>query len=207
MKLIGITGPTGSGKSLLCEYLDRLGIVCIDADAVYHSMLLPPSECLDAIKENFGTSVLAPDGTLDREALGKIVFSSEEKLDLLNRTVLGIVVKRLRETVANYARCGHTALAIDAPTLIESGLYLDCDAVITVTAHPSVRTERIRARDSLSHERAQQRVNAQKEDGFYIKHSDFVLTNNGDKESFFADAESVLDKILGDKVFKNTEEE
>ncbi len=197
MKLIGITGPTGSGKSLLCEYLYSRGIVCIDADAVYHSMLIPPSDCLDAIRKSFGDSVFALDGTLDRAALGKTVFSSEENLALLNGTVLPLVVKKLLGMAEEYERSGHAALAIDAPTLIESGLHKNCDAVITVTAPREARAERIRVRDGLSVERAWQRINAQKDDTFYISHSNFVLTNNGGRERFFEDTAGVLDKILG----------
>ncbi len=197
MKLIGITGPTGSGKSLLCEYLASRNVVCIDADSVYHSMLTPPSDCLDAIRKSFGGSVFNADGTLDRTALGKIVFSNEEKLALLNDTVLGFVVKNLLSMVDEYRTAGHTAVAIDAPTLIESGLNKSCDTVITVTAPREARAERIRLRDSLTEERAWQRINAQKDDEFYISHSDIVLINDGESESFCADAQKALEDILG----------
>ena len=64
MKIIGITGPSGSGKSLLCRSLEQNQVFCIDADKVYHSLLIPPSRCLDAIREKFGDGVFLPDGSL-----------------------------------------------------------------------------------------------------------------------------------------------
>ena len=95
IKKIGITGPSGSGKSLLCQSLKESGIFTIDADELYHSMLIPPSRCLDAISEAFGKDVLATDGTLDRIMLSKKVFSDAGKLELLNSTVLPIVLDEI----------------------------------------------------------------------------------------------------------------
>ena len=92
MRIIGVTGPSGAGKGALCEMFKKRGMVCIDADAVYHSLLVPPSECLDALKSAFGESVFCPDGSLDRAVLGRIVFAESDKLELLNSTVLSFVL-------------------------------------------------------------------------------------------------------------------
>ncbi len=192
MKLLGITGPTGAGKSLLCKYLSDHNVVCIDADSVYHSMLLPPSECLDALRRAFGDEVFSPDGKLDRAALGAIVFNDPQKLELLNKTVLRHVVAELRQIVADKRRRGAQAVAIDAPTLIESGLHRDCSIVVSVLAPRDARLNRIRERDSLSHEKALQRVDAQKSDDFYTAASDIVLINDGDPEGFYKKAEELL---------------
>ena len=81
MKIIGITGPTGAGKSHLCKALSSK-IPVINADEVYHSLLLPPSDCLDALRNAFGDAVFSSDGTLDRGALSSIVFSDQEQLAL-----------------------------------------------------------------------------------------------------------------------------
>ena len=99
MFVIGITGPSGAGKGVISGILSSLGMRVIDADKVYHSMLIPPSPCLDAIRKNFGDEVFSPDGTLDRTVLSSVVFNSQKKLELLNSTFLGIVIDRIRQTL------------------------------------------------------------------------------------------------------------
>lgn len=178
MKIIGVTGPTGAGKSLLCKELSKK-LPVIDADEVYHSLLLPPSECLDALRRAFGDAIFSPNGTLDRGALSSIVFSDKEQLELLNRTVLDFVLKKIRSMISALAEEGKSCVLLDAPTLIESGFHLECDAVISVLASPEARLSRIIARDSLSEEKAIARVSAQKDDHFYREHSDLVLINDG----------------------------
>lgn len=194
MRIIGITGPTGAGKSLLCSELEKNNIPTVDADSVYHSLLVPPSECLDALRREFGDGVFAPDGTLDRKALGKIVFSDRGKLALLNSTVLSIVIAKIREIIADHAAKGGEVIAIDAPTLIESGFSAECDTVISVLAPKELRIARIVERDRITHEEAQRRVNAQKSDDFYIAHSDLLLINDKDAELFLDEVRDILGK-------------
>ncbi|MBR2353266.1 MAG: dephospho-CoA kinase [Clostridia bacterium] len=185
MKIIGVTGPTGSGKSLFCDYLSEQGIPVIDADEVYHGLLVPPSPCLYALRRVFGDGILRPDGTLDRTALSDIVFHDEKKLSLLNDTVLGFVLDRIRAMLNELAARGHTHAAVDAPTLIESGFHRECDTVISILSPAELRVERIIARDHITRERAEARVHAQKGDDFYKEHSHYVLTNSGDPHEFF----------------------
>lgn len=178
MKIIGVTGPTGAGKSLLCKELSDSAAV-IDADEVYHSLLIPPSDCLTALREAFGDRVFSSDGSLDRTALSEIVFSDKDKLSLLNRTVLDFVLQKVRAMLAELKESGCSCVLIDAPTLIESGFHRECDAVISVISSPELRLARIIQRDAISEEKALSRVSAQKDDEFYRKHSDLVLVNDG----------------------------
>lgn len=198
MKIIGITGPTGSGKSLLCQFISesKLNIPCIDADEVYHSLLVPPSDCLDSIRKAFGKDVFLPDGSLDRKKLGLAVFSNTEKLELLNKTVLCHVTEEISHILCKYRDLGVSAVAIDAPTLIESGFSKECTAVVSVLAPEGVRSERIKERDHLTDELAQLRISAQKGEDFYIKNSDYVLINDGDAKEFEADAMKIIGNIL-----------
>ena len=184
MKIIGITGPSGSGKSVLTEQLKNKGYPCIDADKVYHSMLIPPSPCLDAIRKNFGDEVFSPDGTLDRTVLSSVVFNSQKKLELLNSTVLGIVIDRIRQTLTELEKQGYDNVIIDAPTLIESGFHKECDVIISIIAPIEDRIWRIHNRDNISLEKARERVMAQKDDGFYESNSHHTIYNNKDIESF-----------------------
>ena len=195
MTILGITGPTGAGKSLFSDYLSSVGIPVIDADAVYHSLLLPPSPCLDALRLAFGDSVLNTDGSLNRPALSEIVFHDKTKLTLLNKTVLGYVLEEIRNRIATLKKDGQPTVAIDAPTLIESGFHRECHTVISVLAPPSVRLERIIARDGISREAAEARLHAQKTDDFYREHSTYVLTNCGNKTEFFTQCEALLKKV------------
>jgi dephospho-CoA kinase len=127
IKKIGITGPSGSGKSLLCERLKKENIVCIDADALYHSMLIPPSRCLNAIADVFGEDIISSDGTLDRGILAAKVFSDASSLQKLNDTVLPIVISEIRNIISRLEAEGHTLVVIDAPTLIESNFHKECE--------------------------------------------------------------------------------
>ncbi len=179
MKIIGVTGPSGSGKTVLTEYFAHRGIPTIDADELYHSMLVPPSVCLDRIKNVFGSDVINPDGTLDRAKLSSIVFNDQEKLRILNKTVLELVLYEVRKLILAFEKTGHSTVIIDAPTLIESGFNEECDVVISIISDKRRRIERISARDGITPEKARERVNAQRDDGFYESHSHHVLRNDG----------------------------
>ena len=196
MKIIGVTGPTGSGKTLLTEYFASLNITTINADELYHSMLIPPSLCLDAIREKFGDEVFLESGELSREKLGKIVFNDKEKLDLLNETVLGIVLNEIRRKIAIFEKKGNDFLIIDAPTLIESGFHHECDTVISVIAPKDERIKRISLRDGISYERATERVRAQKENSFYIENSHEVIYNDSTEAAFIIKIKEAAKKYL-----------
>lgn len=184
MRIIGVTGPSGSGKTILAEYFSSLGVPTINADEVYHAMLIPPSECLDAIKAVFGEGVLFQNGTLNRGALSDIVFKNPAKLELLNKTVLSLVLCEIRKQIKLLSKTDASAVVVDAPTLIESGFYRECHDVVAVLSPKSDRVKRIAKRDKIDMGKAEQRVNAQKDDGFYIDAADYVIVNDSDKKAF-----------------------
>ena len=196
MKIVGITGPSGSGKTLFTKYFCQMGVPTVDADEVYHSMLIPPSECLDAIRENFGDTVFCDDGTLNRVALGAVVFNDSEALKLLNSTVLGMVLDRIRKMISEAEARGETVIIIDGPTLIESGFHRECDTVISVIAPTEDRIRRIMERDGISEEKARERVRAQKDDSFYKDNSNAVLYNDSTADDFLTVIKSVESDIL-----------
>ena len=195
IKKIGITGPSGSGKSLLSECLNDALIPTINADKLYHSMLIPPSRCLDALAHTFGNDILKADGTIDRTVLASRVFCDDDQLKLLNDTVLPIVIDEIRALISNLEASGETTVAIDAPTLIESGFHKECDLVVSVLASRDVRISRISMRDSISVEKARERVDAQHSDDFYLSASDKVLINDKDIDSFKAQAAELITLI------------
>ena len=194
-KIVGITGPSGSGKSLLSKHLSDNQIPCIDADAVYHGMLTPPSRVLDAIVEVFGADLLAADGSFDRTVLSARVFSDPTQLELLNATVLPIVVDEINSIIASLVNDGASTVVVDAPTLIESGFHRSCDMIIAVLAPIESRIERIKARDMISEERAKARVLSQKSDDFYTSVADITILNDGDKTEFEKNVKEIATAI------------
>ena len=194
-RIIGITGPSGSGKSLLSRNLAEIGIPSIDADAVYHSMLIPPSRCVDEILRVFGDDMIAADGSLDRSLLSAKVFSDPAQLELLNATVLPIVVDEINSMIAELASDGAQTVIVDAPTLIESGFYKFCDMIIAVIAPVESRIERIKSRDGISEERARQRVLSQKSDDFYSAVADITLFNDKGESDFEKTAKEIAAAI------------
>ena len=195
MRIIGLTGPSGAGKSLVCEHLKSLGFSSVNADEVYHGLLVPPSPCLDALTEAFGKDILTENGELSRERLSKIVFNDRNKLELLNRTVLGFVLDKIREIIKELEAHGKALVIIDAPTLIESGFHKECDTVISVLCPPMHRIERIMARDGLERKAAEARTNAQKPDEFYITHSDEIIINDAGEAELIAKADALAKRL------------
>ena len=196
IKIIGVTGPSGAGKSCLSTLFSEKGLPVIDADKVYHSLLKKDSECTKALVGEFGAEILNENGEPDTKKLGAIVFSSDEKLKRLNSLVLGFVIKEINGMISMLDADGHSAVAVDAPTLIESGFSKECDCVISILASAEKRIERICLRDNISREKALMRVNAQKKDDFYISNSDLVITNDGSTSEFFARAKAALQEFL-----------
>ena len=191
--VIGFTGPTGAGKTSALRALERLGGLVLDCDAVYHDLLRTDSTLRDAITGAFG-QVFAPDGTLDRQRLGTVVFSDPAALDTLNR----IIYARLpRELLRRMDESSAPVVGIDAINLVESGLCRLCRRTVAVLAPSEQRVRRIMARDGIPEEYARLRVQAQKEDEFYRTHCTDTLFNDCADAAAFEDAAyAALHRIL-----------
>lgn len=191
MTVIGLTGPTGSGKTTALAALERRGFQVVDCDALYYRVLERDQSLRRGIREAFG-DVFLSDGQLDRRALGDIVFGNPAALERLNALVYPAMSAAVGQIMEN---CTKKGLVIDAINLIESGLGDLCDWTVALTAAPDVRMRRIMARDGISEERARARIAAQKPDKFYRRRCTFLLENRaGSKaefdrliDSFFAD--------------------
>ena len=132
MKRIGITGPTGAGKTTALGVLTDLGAHIIDADAVYHRLLEESGPLRAALAERFGPSILTPEGRIDRKALGNVVFGDPEALDELNTITHRFIGEEIHRQLTQAERDGRPAAAVDAIALIESGLGEGCDAVVGI---------------------------------------------------------------------------
>ena len=157
---IGITGPIGCGKSQVCRWLGELGAAVVDADAVAHRVTAPGRPAHDAVLRRFGADVTAPDGTLDRAALGRLVFADPAALRDLEGIVHPAVRPVILEAMDAAARDGVPAVALEAIKLVEGGLAALCDEVWLVTCDESIQRERLAERGTGAAD-AQRRIAAQ----------------------------------------------
>ncbi len=178
---VGITGPTGAGKSVVAEQLSIRGnFPVIDADQIAREVTAAGSPVLTELAAAFGEDILLPDGALDRRELARRAFSDAAATARLNAITHPAILSRIRERLAQWEREGATAVLLDAPTLYESGADALCDRVIAVLARPPVRRARIMARDGISEADARTRMKAGKPNVFYIDRGAYVFCNDGD---------------------------
>ena len=179
MKRIGITGPTGAGKTTALNALTSLGACIIDADAVYHRLLEESAPLREALIGRFG-DICDASGKIDRKKLGNVVFTDPAALAELNAITHRFVGEAIDQLLTGAEASGCPAAAIDAIALIESGLGARCDAVVGIVAPAEVRVRRIMAREGISEEYARKRVSAQKGEDFFRANCDYVLENTED---------------------------
>ncbi len=196
MKIIGLTGPSGAGKGLCGEYFRSIGIPCIDTDKVYHDLLLPPSACAKELAARFGQDILREDKTVDRKRLATIVFSDESGRSAadLNAISHKYVKEETLSLLADFRAKGKRAAVVDAPLLFEAEFDKFCDFSIAILAKRELRLSRIMERDSLSREKANERLSAQKSDDFYISRADYTLCNDGEIDKLYPFLLAILNK-------------
>ncbi len=192
-KLIGLTGRTGSGKSVVREFFEENGYKVIDADTLARSAIenrIVKGDILAA----FGVDLLK-DGEIDRKELAKRAFSGSAGVNTLNAImhpmIVFIFLGQLRELVDN----GETKILFDAPQLFEAKLDTICDYIIAVAAEDSLRIERIMKRDNISRKMAEQRLSVQLSDSFFRENSDFYLENNNSEIELKTNLEKLLSQI------------
>lgn len=196
MRRIGITGPTGAGKTTALNVLTRLGVHIIDADQVYHDLLEGSVSMKRALTERFGCSIVDGTGKVDRKRLGNVVFADPEALADLNSITHRFIVGEIDRQAARAEAEGRPAVAIDAIALIESGVGETCDAVVGILAPSEVRIRRIMAREGISEEYARKRVEAQQGDDFFRTHCTHILMNEDSPEEFSGRALALFQSLI-----------
>ena len=191
--LVGLTGPTGSGKSYASTVARKMGIKVVDCDVLARKAVLPQTPGLKALTEAFGEEILNADGTLNRKKMAAAAFSTPENTQLLNKTLLPYITELVK------AELNEEKILLDAPTLFESGLDSICNTTIAVLADHSQRRARIIQRDGLTINEAEQRMNAGKPDVFYIEHADHIIYNNDGPNIFEFEVAGLFKLIYGGK--------
>lgn len=197
VKVIGVTGGIGCGMSTVSQMLADLGAKVINGDKIARDIVEKGQPTYDALVATFGQGILKSDGSLDRKKLGDIVFSSHDKLNLLNKTVRPHWVERLKADVERTKQNSNGSVVIvDAAILLEAGLRDLADKLIVVTAPIKTRRERIRARDFLDECQIDQRIAAQIPVSEKAKQADFVIENTGTIEQTKEKINQIWNEII-----------
>lgn len=196
MTIIGITGPTGAGKTTALNELVKLGGCIYDADAVYHGLLRDNMDLRRELEDRFGP-LTDEKGDFQRKKLGAIVFADPAALADLNAIAHRYVVQAIVGELEAARQKGYTCAAIDAIALFESGLADLCHTTVSITAPPDIRVRRIMAREGISEEYARSRVAAQHSDEFFTSRCAHNLVNDhAAAEAFAAEARTLFEHIL-----------
>ena len=175
--VIGLTGPTGAGKSTVSEVFSNEGFFVINCDEVSHEVTDSSAECLAELVHEFSASVLNDDGTLNRRRLADIVFADKSKKACLEGVIYPYITEKILKILKSAAENGIKYVLLDAPTLFESNADDFCDMVVCVTASEEMRFQNITRRDGITPKQARARIEAQPPEEFYIKRSDFTIYN------------------------------
>lgn len=196
MIVIGITGPTGAGKTTALHQIEKLGGAVVDCDAVYHRLLKSNTALQSALCNRFG-DIGDANGGIDRKALGGVVFGDAKALADLDAIVKPYIAAAVEGALSTAREQGRRLAAVDGITLIESGLGERCDTTVAVLAPVEDRVRRICAREGIGEEYARARVAAQKSDAFFRANCDHVLLNDfADPEQFAQGARAVFEQLL-----------
>jgi len=197
MLRVGLTGSIGVGKSFVGSVFVELGCRLLDADDTAREVVLPGTEGLKAIVNEFGPDVLQSDGALDRKALASIVFANEEKRQLLNAILHPRIIERQDEILHGWELDDPDGITIvDAALMIESGGYKRFDKLIVVHCRPEVQLERLMLRDGLSLHEAQERINAQMPQSEKQKYADYLIDTSDGFELTRQRTREVYDQLM-----------
>lgn len=200
MKVIGLTGGIGAGKSTVSQYLKEKGYLIIDADQMAHDLTALGSPVLAEIAETFGSEMLFPDGNLDRKKLAAVVFADKEKLEILENLTTRRVVTEIKEKLELLrAEKRNRIVFVDAPLLFEVGVDHLMDFVFMVNADTEVRIGRVAERDHISRQQVLARMASQMDEREKEEKSTEVIDNSKGKEALYQQIDALLEKYAETK--------
>lgn len=194
MKIIGLTGGIGTGKSTVSAYLAQKGCKIIDADLISHQMTEAGSPCLAEIKAAFGEDVFLRDGNLDRKKVGRLVFADATKKKTLEQIITRRVIEKTLRILQDSRAQQEDLVVLDAPLLFECGMQRYTDETWLVVCRTETRLRRIAARDGLAEEDIQKRIANQMSTEQKEKLADYIIDNSRDLAWLYAQIDTLLAK-------------
>ena len=178
MKVIGLTGGIGSGKSTVSQFLAELGAVIVDTDKVGHEAFKPDTELWRQVVAAFGRQILTPDGDIDREKLGEVVFGNSESLARLNQIMHPGMYEIVKAQLEEYRRQGVAVVVLEAPLLIEAGWTSLVDEVWVTVASEATVLSRLQEQKGLSRQEALARIHSQLSSEERVRRADVVINTD-----------------------------
>lgn len=194
VKIIGLCGGSGSGKSTVCDIFAIHNILPINTDDIYRELTSKKTACLDAIKSEFGEAAITDECALNRKYLAQIVFSDEQKRKRLNEIAHFYVLEEVRGIISSVSE-KYFGVIVDAPLLFESGFDRECDVVVAVIADEPRRIGRIMQRDGIDENMALRRIRTQISNEELSKKSKYVIVNNGDVAELYEKVAAIVSDL------------
>jgi dephospho-CoA kinase len=196
MKVIGLTGGIGSGKSTVGGYLAEMGAAIIELDKVGHEVMKSGSKTFKEVVSEFGKDILNDRGEIDRARLARIVFHNRQALGRLNRIVHPAIDKIINKRIEEYRRRGIKVVVLEAAAILEAGRARQADEIWVTTAPEATVLKRLGTRSGYSKEEAEARIRAQISDEERIKHADVVIDNEGSLDEVKARVQEEWARLL-----------
>jgi dephospho-CoA kinase len=183
MKVIGLTGNIACGKSLVASMLEDLGAKVIDVDNIARKIVEPSEPAWKEIVDTFGRDVLNPDDTINRKALGDVIFNDDQKRNILNDITHPKIMASARESVEKYRKENVEVVIIEAALIVEKGGLKDLiEKLIVVISDENSQVERLANRNGFSREESISRINSQMPAIEKTQHADYIIYNSGTQE-------------------------
>ena len=191
MKIIGVTGGIGSGKTTVCSMFASFGAEIVDADEIARAVTKSSGAAYSEIIDAFGEEILLPDGEINRKALGKIVFQDKKSLKLLNKITHKYVFEEIKRRIETSLA---KVIVLDVPLLFSSDFPFECDLTVGVILDKEERIKRVEKRDGLAREEILKRIENQISDEDLRDRADVIIENNSYDAAKF-EVENILKRI------------